>query len=64
MISRELAEHLHKRGRTGEAIDLLDGLGDRLHQTGDKDNLMVVVNQILSMNPPNAAEYRMLLEGM
>ncbi len=64
MISRVLAEQLHKRGLSSEAISLLDGLGSRLHQTGDRDNLTVVVNQILSMNPPNAAQYKTLLQRM
>ena len=62
MIARLLAEHLAKRGRKEEAVHLLDALGDRLHQTGDKDNLTAVLNQILAMNPPNAAQYRSLLE--
>ena len=63
MIVRSLAEQLHKRGHGKEAVTLLDALGDRLVRTGDKQALTAVVNQILSMNPPNADAYRTLLEN-
>jgi tetratricopeptide (TPR) repeat protein len=61
MLQRALADELHKVGRTPEAIAILDGVGDKLMESNDKASLIEVVNRILSMNPPNADEYRSLL---
>ncbi|MGC1375172.1 MAG: tetratricopeptide repeat protein [Anaerolineales bacterium] len=61
MLQRALADELHKVGRTAEAISILDGVGDKLMESNDKASLIEVVNRILSMNPPNADEYRSLL---
>jgi tetratricopeptide (TPR) repeat protein len=61
LLRRELAVQYHKAGRTEEAISLLDAVGDQLMESGDKDGVREVVAQILSMNPPNAEDYRNLL---
>ena len=61
ILQRALAEELHKAGRTPEAIAQLDAIGDKLMEKDDKAGLIDVVNRILSMNPPNADEYRSLL---
>jgi tetratricopeptide (TPR) repeat protein len=61
ILQRALADELHKAGRTVEAITILDAIGDKLMETNDKPGLIEVVNRILSMNPPNAEEYRTLL---
>lgn len=61
LLRRELAVQYHKSGRTDEAISLLDAIGDELMESGDKDGAREVVAQILSMNPPNAEDYRSLL---
>ena len=61
MIKRQLADQLFKNGRNSEAIAILDELGDKLLDAGDKETLVSVVNQILLMNPPNAEDYRALL---
>jgi tetratricopeptide (TPR) repeat protein len=61
ILQRALADELHKVGRTVEAIAILDAIGDKLMEANDKPGLIEVVNRILSMNPPNAEEYRALL---
>jgi tetratricopeptide (TPR) repeat protein len=61
MLHRALAEQLYKAGRTLEAIAQLDAVGDRLMELGDKAGVIEVVQRILTMNPPNAEDYRQLL---
>ncbi len=61
ILQRALADELHKVGRTAEAIAKLDAIGDRLMESNDKNGLIDVINRILSMNPPNANDYRTLL---
>ena len=64
MVECILAEQMHKQGQTAEAVAMLDALGDRLLDAGDKSTLRTVVNQILSMNPPNGDDYRELLNRL
>jgi tetratricopeptide (TPR) repeat protein len=64
LLKRTLAAQLHRTGRTQEAISLLDALGEALVQKGDKQGAMDVINQIVLMNPPNAQDYRILLDQM
>lgn len=64
LLKRALAAQLHHLGRTEEAINVLDALGDVLMQSGRKQQALEVVNQIILMNPPNANEYRHLLTQM
>lgn len=61
VLQRALADELHKVGRTAEAIAKLDAVGDKLMENNDKAGLIDVINRILSMNPPNADDYRVLL---
>jgi predicted Zn-dependent protease len=61
ILQRALADELHKVGRTAEAIAKLDTIGDKLMENNDKAGLVDVINRILSMNPPNADDYRLLL---
>ena len=61
MIRRAMADQLHRNSRTPEAIAMLDTVGEKLLEAGDKDGLVAVVNQILLMNPPNVEEYRAML---
>ena len=61
VLQRALADELHKLGRTAEAITKLDEIGDKLMESKDKAGLIDVINRILSMNPPNADDYRTLL---
>jgi tetratricopeptide (TPR) repeat protein len=64
LIHRVLADQLHKNGRTAEAISQLDAIGEKLMETGDKEGVARVIRQILAMNPPNASDYRTLLEQL
>ncbi len=64
LIKRTLAAQLHRANRTTAAVRLLDELGEDLVQKGDKPGAMEVINQIVLMNPPNAEEYRQLLQQM
>lgn len=64
MVECILAEQMHKQGQTSEAVAMLDALGDRLLDAGDKVTLRDVVNQILSMDPPNGDDYRELLSRL
>ena len=57
----KLAEQLHRLGRTDDAIAQLDELGEALLTSGKKKEAAEVINQILSMNPSNAQDYRQLL---
>ena len=61
MFRRALAAQLHGLGRTPEAVEQLDALGELLLQGGKKDEAVEVITQIVAMNPPNAAGYRTLL---
>jgi tetratricopeptide (TPR) repeat protein len=60
-LHRALAEQYRRAGRVTDAISQLDAVGDKLMETGNKDGVIEVVNVILSMNPPNADEYRQVL---
>ena len=64
LLKRTQAALLYRMGRTSEAIPILDKLGDALLEKGDKQGAMEVINQIVLMNPPNAADYRALLSQM
>jgi tetratricopeptide (TPR) repeat protein len=64
ILKRTLAAQLHRMGRMGEAIKILDALGESLMQSGDKLKAQEVINQIVQMNPPNVDDYRKLLFQM
>jgi len=64
IFRRALAAQLHRIGRTGEAVEQLDALGESLLQGGHTAEAVEVISQIVAMNPANAAEYRALLAQM
>lgn len=61
LFHRTLAQHLHRMGRTEEAVSQLDVLGETLLQNGKNKEAAAVITQILLMNPANAQGYRDLL---
>jgi tetratricopeptide (TPR) repeat protein len=61
MYVRALAAQLHRLGRTSEAVEHLDALGERLLQSDRRTDAADVIAQIITMNPPNAADYRKVL---
>src|SRR5690606_39067630 len=64
MLKRTLAALLGRMGRMNEAIPMLDALGERLLEKGNKQGAMEVINQIVLMNPPNVEDYKQLLNQM
>ncbi len=61
MLRRALAEAYLQHGRTEQAISQLDTLGEMLIEDGKKQDAIQVIQQILALNPPNAAEYQQAL---
>ena len=61
ILRRALAQQYQQAGRIEEAVAQLDSLAETLLSAGKKEEAMVVINQILLMNPPNAEQYRQLL---
>lgn len=60
-LRRGLAQAYHQAGRLEDAVRELDALAESMLDTGKKEEAIVIINQILLMNPPNAAQYRQLL---
>jgi tetratricopeptide (TPR) repeat protein len=60
-LRRGLAQAYYQTGRTEDAVRELDSLAESLLDKGNKEEAIVIINQILLMNPPNAAQYRQLL---
>ena len=64
ILKRALAAQLHAAGRSDEAVNLLDTLGEGLMEAGNLQGAMEVINQIILMNPPNVGDYKKLLVQM
>jgi len=60
-LIRVLAQAYHKAGRVEDAVAKLDTVAESLLDSGKKEEALVIINQILLMNPPNAEQYRQLL---
>ena len=60
-LIRALAQAYQRAGRIEDAVAKLDTLAETLLEDEKKDEALVVINQILLMNPPNADQYRQLL---
>jgi tetratricopeptide (TPR) repeat protein len=56
-----LAGAYHRAGRVEDAVARLDTIAESLLDAGKKDEALVIINQILLMDPPNAEQYRQLL---
>jgi len=61
ILRRALAQQYQQTGRVEEAVAQLDSLAESMLDLGKKEEAMVLINQILLMNPPNAEQYRQLL---
>jgi predicted Zn-dependent protease len=61
LLRRALAQQYQHVGRVEDAVKELDGIAESLLNTGRKEEAVVIINQILLMNPPNADQYRQLL---
>jgi len=64
VLRRALAGLYQQTGQTEEAIAQLDAIGELLIGSGNKQEATEVIQQILMLNPPNADEYRTLLEQL
>lgn len=60
-VRRRLAEFYGVLGRTEEAIQIWDELGDKLVESGDISGAIAAVEAILALRPPNAEQYQKLL---
>ena len=60
-LVRALAQAYHQAGRVEDAVAKLDTIAESLLNEGKKEDALVVINQILLMNPTNAEQYRQLL---
>ena len=58
-VSTDIQQRL--AGRIEEAVAQLDSLAEAMLNVGRNEEAMVLINQILLMNPPNADQYRQLL---
>jgi tetratricopeptide (TPR) repeat protein len=61
ILRRALAGLYQQAGRPAEAVAQLDSLAESLLEAGKKEDALVIINQILLMEPPNANQYRQLL---
>ena len=60
-LRRSLAQAYQQAGRVEDAVKELDTLAESMLDAGKKEEAVVIINQILLMNPPNADQYRQLL---
>jgi tetratricopeptide (TPR) repeat protein len=61
VLRRALAQQYQQTGQVQDAVTELDAIAESLLTVGRKEEAMVVINQILLINPPNADQYRQLL---
>lgn len=60
-VRTRLASFYEDLGQKEKAIAELDSLGDMLLDEGRKDEVVDIIQKIIAMEPPNAADYRQLL---
>jgi tetratricopeptide (TPR) repeat protein len=61
VLQRALAEEYRQANRSSEAVTLLDSLGESLLKAGDREGAIQTIEAIIAMNPPNRANYQVLL---
>ncbi len=61
-LRRRLMDAFIRYGHTSKAIQQMDKLADQLLDNGDRRGAIEMVEAIIAMNPPNASEYRQLLQ--
>jgi len=60
-IIRKLVDFYKDLGLRDQAISELDGLGDMLLDAGKKEEAVAVIQEIVSLGPPNVEAYQKLL---
>jgi len=63
-LRRALAVQYQQAGQMENAIAQLDAVGEILVEAGKNDEAIEVIQQILLMNPPNADDYRTLIQQL
>jgi tetratricopeptide (TPR) repeat protein len=63
-LHQRLAEQYRLAGRIDNAVTELDRIGDMFMDQGNQTATIAVIQTILSLNPPNAAEYNKVLEKL
>ena len=63
-LRKRLADTYVRDGQTIAAVEQIDRLADELLSTGDKDGAISMLQLIITLNPPNVAEYRTALARM
>jgi tetratricopeptide (TPR) repeat protein len=63
-VIRYLVDHYKKLGQNEKAIAELDGLGDLLLEAGRRDDAIGVIEEIISLSPPNIEAYQKLLKQL
>lgn len=63
-IRHRLAEFYRQTGRIDQALQQYDEIAGRLIDTEDNAGAIKVIHTILKLNPPNAAEYKNILEQL
>ncbi|MBN2550857.1 MAG: tetratricopeptide repeat protein [Anaerolineales bacterium] len=64
LVRRRLADLYRHLGRMKEAILQLDAIGEHLMQEGDRNSAIQIIEMIISLNPPNRADYQRLMEQL
>ena len=64
ILRRALAGQYQQAGQIDNAITQLDAVGEILVEAGKKNDAIEVIQQILLMNPPNADDYRTLIQQL
>ena len=63
-VRKNLAAFYQGQGQKQKAVAELDALGDMLLDDGDKRGAVQVVEEIISLNPPNIEDYQKLLSQL
>ena len=61
---RRLADLYQKSGQVPQTIAEMDVMGDLLISAGNKTGAINLIQSILNLNPPNAADYQRLLQQL
>jgi tetratricopeptide (TPR) repeat protein len=63
-LRRRLADLYRKLGNITEAVDQLDAIGKILLDAGDRAGAIQTIEKILSIDPPNKADYQEVLDQL
>lgn len=63
-LRRVLAALYQRMGNIEKAVEQLDMVGNALMDAGDRDGTIEIITSILMLNPPNADQYRQVLQSL